>query len=103
MELLPQILITIAAVAGSNALWQFMSERIKNKASMHDKKILNDDGLQYRDDLKKRVSNLESLLLKSTQEKDDLNSKVLTLTAQVSELRVKVDFLEKENERLKMK
>ncbi len=63
----------------------------------------NDDGNLYRDDLKARVRNLETLLAQSSDEKDELRDTVLALTAQVSELRVKVEFLEKENERLKMK
>ena len=57
--------------------------------------------MQYRDDLKDRVKNLESLLAKSSEEKDELRDKVLELTARVSELSVKVEFLAKENERLK--
>lgn len=59
--------------------------------------------MQYRDDLKNRVRNLESLLAQSAQEKDDMRDKILKLTEEVSALRMKVEFLEKENERLKMK
>ena len=59
--------------------------------------------VQYRDDLKNRVINLESLLATSATQKDELMDTVLKLTAQVSELNVKVDFLERENERLKNK
>lgn len=78
-----------------------MSERLKAKAEARKDKYKNDDGMQYRDDLKDRVRNLESLLAKSSDEKDELRDQVLLLTAQVSELKVKVEFLEKENERLK--
>ncbi len=63
----------------------------------------NSDGVQYRDDLKNRVSILESLLTKSSDEKDTLRDQVLALVAEVNTLRVKVEFLEKENERLKNK
>jgi predicted nuclease with TOPRIM domain len=101
MEVMQQIMITIAAVAGSTALWNFLSARIKAKADLRKDQIKNDDGMQYRDDLKNRVRNLESLLAKSSDEKDELRDQVLLLTAQVSELKVKVEFLEKENERLK--
>jgi FtsZ-binding cell division protein ZapB len=41
------------------------------------------------------------LLALSSDEKDELRSKVLLLTQEVSALRVKVEFLEKENDRLK--
>lgn len=101
MDSFTQLLGMLVAIAGSTALWSYLSERIKAKIQLKKEEIKNDDGNLYRDDLKQRVSNLESLLLKSTSEKDELNNKVLTLTAQVSELKVKVEFLEKENERLK--
>jgi len=101
VEAIQQIMITLAAVAGSTALWNFLSERIKAKTEARKDDLKNDDGMQYRDDLKARVRNLETLLAQSSDEKDELRDTVLELTAQVSELRVKVDFLEKENERLK--
>ena len=103
MDVLQQIMLTIGAVAGSTALWTFLAERIKTKAKLKESEMKNNDGNLYRDDLKNRVSNLEKLLLKSTNEKDELKNKVLELTAEVSSLKVKVDFLEKENERLKMR
>jgi pyrimidine operon attenuation protein/uracil phosphoribosyltransferase len=103
MDVLQQIMLTIGAVAGSTALWTFLAERIKTKAKLKESEMKNNDGNLYRDDLKNRVSNLEKLLLKATNEKDELNNKVLQLTAEVSSLKVKVDFLEKENERLKMR
>lgn len=103
MDVLQQIMLTIGAVAGSTALWTFLAERIKTKAKLKESEMKNNDGNLYRDDLKNRVSNLEKLLLKATNEKDELNNKVLELTAEVSSLKVKVDFLEKENERLKMR
>jgi len=59
--------------------------------------------VQFRDDLKSRVRNLETLLAQSADEKEELRSQVLQLTAEVHALRVKVDFLERENERLKSK
>jgi len=42
-------------------------------------------------------------LAESSDEKDDLRDKVLKLTEEVSALRIKVEFLERENERLKLK
>ena len=48
------------------------------------------------------MRNLEELLARSADEKDDLRKKILELTAEVHTLRVKVDFLERENQALKM-
>ena len=103
MDNLTQIIITVATVAGSAGIWKFFEARLKVKAEERRNNIQNNDGVQYRDDLKDRVRNLEALLAKSADEKDELRDKVLELTGEVQALRVKVEFLEKENERLKMK
>lgn len=103
MDNLTQIVITIATVAGSAGIWKFFEARLKVKAEERKDSMQNNDGVQYRDDLKDRVRNLEALLAKSADEKDELRDKVLELTGEVSSLKVKVEFLEKENERLKMK
>ena len=103
MDSLGQIMVMVGAIAGSTALWNFLSDRLKAKLEMKKNEAQNDDSNLYRDDLKARVRNLETLLAQSSDEKDELRDTVLALTAQVSELRVKVEFLEKENERLKMK
>jgi hypothetical protein len=96
-----QIIITVITVAGSTGIWQFIATRYKQNKEQEKFDYINSDGVQFRDDLKSRVRNLESLLAQSADEKDELRDKVLQLTAEVHTLRVKVDFLEKENERLK--
>ena len=96
-----EILITVITVAGSTGIWQFVSTRYKEKRAQEKFETLNSDGVQYRDDLKHRVRNLEALLSQSSEEKDQMRQQVLALTAEVHALRVQVEFLEKENERLK--
>jgi hypothetical protein len=103
MDNVTQIIITIATVAGSAGIWKFFEARLKVRSEEKKSKLENNDGVQYRDDLKNRVRNLESLLATSSDEKDELRNQVLALTQEVSALRVKVEFLEKENERLKNK
>jgi hypothetical protein len=98
---LTEILITVITVAGSTGIWQFISTRYKAKMEKQKFDEINSDGMQYRDDLKARVRNMESLLAQSSEEKDQMRQQVLALTAEVHALRVKVEFLEKENERLK--
>ena len=97
---LTEILITVITVAGSTGIWQFISTRYKAKMEEQKFDKINSDGMQYRDDLKARVRNMESLLAQSSEEKDQMRQQVLALTAEVHALRVKVEFLEKENERL---
>ena len=103
MDNITQIIITVATVAGSVGIWKFFEARLRVKAEEKKSEIENSDGVQYRDDLKDRVRNMEALLARSADEKDELRSQVLLLTQEVSALRVKVEFLEKENDRLKNK
>lgn len=103
MEDITQIIITVVSVAGTAGIWQFLQARLKVKSEEKKTQLENSDGVQYRDDLKNRVRNLEALLASSSDEKDELRDQVLALTQEVSALRVKVEFLEKENERLKNK
>lgn len=103
MDNITQIIITLATVAGSAGIWKFFEARLKVKSEEKKNELQNNDGVQYRDDLKNRVRNLEELLATSADEKDDLRDQVLMLTQEVSALRVKVEFLEKENDRLKNK
>jgi uncharacterized protein HemX len=103
MDNITQIIITIATVAGSAGIWKFFESRLKVRAQEKKDALENNDGVQYRDDLKNRVRNLEALLAQSSDEKDELRNQVLQLTQEVSALRVKVEYLEKENDRLKNK
>jgi predicted nuclease with TOPRIM domain len=98
-----QILVTIIGVLGSASIWKFLEARMKMKSQERNEATKNDDGMQYRDDLKNRVCNLEAMLARSSDEKDELRDKVLLLTGEVEALKVKVEFLSKENDRLKNK
>lgn len=101
MDNITQIIITVVTVAGSAGIWKFLEARLKSKSEEKKSKYENSDGVQYRDDLKNRVRNLESLLATSSDEKEELRKQVLELVEEVSALRIKVEFLEKENQRLK--
>lgn len=103
MDNYAQIIITIVTVLGSASIWKYLEARLKVKSEEKKTKVENNDGIQYRDDLKNRVRNLEALLAQSAQEKDELRDLVLKLTEEVSALRIKVEYLEKENDRLKNK
>ena len=48
-----------------------------------------------RHDCKDRISKLEALLEESSKEKDEMRNLIIHLTAQVAELRTKVEFFEK--------
>ena len=95
------LLVTVFTVLFSAGAWKFYESRLKTKTKdMQDER--NEQNL-YRDDLRERVKRLEKLLTEGSVEKDQMRDQILNLTREVSELRVKVAFLEKENERLKNK
>ena len=103
MENSSEIIITALTILGSAGIWKFLEARLKVKAEEKKNETENSDGVLYRDDLKNRVRNLEAMLANSADEKDELRQQVLALTAEVHALRTKVEFLEKENDRLKSK
>ena len=103
MDPVVQIVITIIVVLGSGAIWKYLEARLRVNSDEKKLELQNNDGVQYRDDLKNRVRNLDAMLANSSNEKDTLRQQVLDLVAEVNTLRVKVEFLEKENQRLKNK
>jgi len=98
-----QIIITLITVVGSAGAWKFFEARMKTKSQEKRDEHRESDGVQYRDDLKNRVNRLETLLEQTSAEKDKLQKQIVDLIAEVHSLRVKVEFLEKENDRLKNK
>jgi len=82
------VLITAITVLGGTSAFRFYEKR-----AIHRER--DDDFIRH--DCKDRISKLEALLDASAREKDDLRNLVLKLTAEVAELRVKVEFLNKSN------
>ena len=95
------VIITIITVLFSAGAWQFYERKIKLKTKLET--LDRTDQNMYRDDLRDRVRRLEQLLTDGALEKDTMHNQILSLTKEVSALHVKVDFLEKENSRLKNK
>ena len=85
------VLITAITVLGGTSAFRFYEKR-----AMHRER--DDDFIRH--DCKDRIAKLEALLESSAKEKDDLRNLVLKLTAEVAELRVKVEFLTTENKKL---
>ena len=53
MDNITQIIITIVTVAGSAGIWKFLEARLKSRNENKKIELQNNDGIQYRDDLKK--------------------------------------------------
>jgi hypothetical protein len=91
MDNLYTVIITAIATLGGTSAFRFYEKRSIRK----DKE---DDFMRI--DCRDRIAKLEALLLESSKEKDEMRALILQLTAQVAELRVKVEFLTGENDKL---
>ena len=96
---LTTVLVTMMTVLFSAGAWKFYEKRIKLKTEL-EREDRTDQNM-YRDDLRDRVRRLEQLLTDSAIEKDVMREQILSLTKEVTALHVKVEYLEKENQRLK--
>ena len=95
-----QITLAVIGVLGSASVWRYFEAKLKSNIEEKKFELQNNEGVQYRNDLKTRVTNLEELLESSGKEKDTLRQQVLDLVAEVNALRVEVDYLKKENQSL---
>jgi len=86
------VLITAITVLGGSTAFRYYEKR-----AMHRER--DDDFIRH--DCKDRISKLEALLEESSKEKDEMRSLILKLTSEVAELRVKVEYLNNENTKLK--
>ena len=93
------VLVTMMTVLFSAGAWKFYERRIKLKTDL-EREDRTDQNM-YRDDLRDRVKRLEQLLTDAAVEKNVMRDQILSLTKEVSSLQVKVEYLEKENQRLK--
>lgn len=82
------VIATLITVLGSSAAWRFYERRALNKERTEN---------FMKDDCRERIMKMEILLERSSQEKEEMRSEILRLTAEVSELRTKVEFLAREN------
>jgi hypothetical protein len=84
MENIYSVLLTAVTVMGGSAAWRYYEKRAAKK---------EDDDRFIRNDCTSRITKLEALLEQSSREKDEMRQIILSLTAQVAELRTKVEYL----------
>ena len=93
------IVITAVTVLGSAGAWQFYQNRLKLKHQ--EKQEDRSEQTLFRDDLRERVAVLEEKLEQAWKEKSEVSEKLVIVTTQLAEYKVRLEFLEKENDRLK--
>jgi hypothetical protein len=101
MENYTTIIVTAVTVLGSTGAWTYYQNKLKLK--YESKKEDKSDQNLYRDDLRERVTILETKLDEERTAKQKTTEEVIELRTKLTEYKVRLEFLEKENERLKFK
>jgi predicted nuclease with TOPRIM domain len=90
-EQLTTIIITTLTVAGGAGAWKFYEFLIRNRREK-EKETMTEQNM-YRDDLRARVEKLEG-------DKESCQNQLKDITAELAAIKVKLDFIERENDRL---
>jgi hypothetical protein len=101
MENYTTIIVTVVTVLGSTGAWTYYQNKLKLKYDSR-KEDKSDQNL-YRDDLRERVAILEAKLDEERTAKQKTTEEVIELRTKLTEYKIRLEFLEKENERLKFK
>ena len=84
MENIYSVIITALTVLSGTGAWRYYEKRAAKK---------DEDDKFIRQDCQSRISKLEILLQKSSEEKDEMRATILELTKQVAQLQTQVQFL----------
>jgi len=79
------VLMTAITTLGGATAWRYYEKRAAKK---------EDDERWIKNDCTSRISKLETLLSESSKEKDEMRAIILNLTAQVAELRTRIEYLQ---------
>jgi predicted nuclease with TOPRIM domain len=90
-EQLTTIIITTLTVAGGAGAWKFYEFLIRNRREKEKETMVEQN--MYRDDLRARVEKLEG-------DKESCQIQLTNITAELAAIKVKLDFIERENDRL---
>ena len=85
MENIYTVIITAITTLGGASAWRYFEKRAAHK---------EDDERYIRMDCQTRITKLEILLEKASEEKDELRAQILELTAQVAKLQTLVEVLQ---------
>ena len=94
-------IITLITVLGGAGAWKFYERRME--LAREKEKLEGQQVHLFRDDLRERVAVLEEKLLESHKERDRLLDEIRRLAEMTAGLKVEVEFLRKENEKLTKK
>jgi cell division protein FtsL len=88
-----QIILAVVTLLGSAGIWRYAETRLKVKAEQKKEEQSASDTILYRDDLKKRVEEMDRALKEANQELLELTQKVAKLETENTFLRREIDIL----------
>lgn len=95
------IVITVITMLGGTGAWAYYAKRLELNKKLEESELAEKN--LYRDDLRERVAILEDRLENERRENDDLHSQIIELKTRMMEYTVRLEYLEKENLRLRAK
>ena len=90
------IVLAVVTLLGSAGIWKYAEARLRVKAELKKEEKSESDTVLYRDDLKKRVEEMDVAL-------KEANKELLALTEKVAKLETENTFLRREIDILKSK
>lgn len=93
------VIIAAISALGSVGAWRFYETKVKLKSAKYQNPQKANEN--FIADLQARVAKLETLLIESSEEKDEMRNIITDLSSSVSALKVKIKYLEEENTYLK--
>jgi hypothetical protein len=90
MENIYTVIITVITTLGGASAWRYFERRASHKEN---------DERYIRNDCASRITKLEILLEKASEEKDELRALVLNLSTQVAKLQTEIAFLQTQNKK----
>ncbi len=84
MENMYTVIITAVTTLGGASAWRYFERRATHK---------EDDERYIRMDCQTRITKLEILLEKASEEKDELRAQILNLTSEVAKLQTEIKYL----------
>lgn len=84
MENIYTVIITAITTLGGASAWKYFEKRAAHK---------EDDERYIRMDCQTRITKLEILLEKASEEKDELRAQILNLTSEVAKLQTEIKYL----------
>jgi uncharacterized coiled-coil protein SlyX len=84
MENIYTVIITAITTLGGASAWRYFERRATHK---------EDDERYIRMDCQTRITKLEILLEKASEEKDELRAQILNLTSEVAKLQTEIKYL----------